>query len=173
MTLGEKVRSLRLAEGELRGLGHDMTQQELARAIKAETGTAISQSYLSQIEGGSRPHLTNPTRLLLARFFKVHPGYLVDDPPGYSTELASEVRTVEGRLDRWLLSGADQFGADAELHAALVKLARVEDSRKCLVLLGRIVSAPNLAERLMDVLGPQEEIAADEPPSPPELGWLQ
>jgi transcriptional regulator with XRE-family HTH domain len=171
MTLGEKVRSLRLAEGELRGLGHDMTQQELARAIKAETGTPISQSYLSQIEGGSRPHLTNSTRLLLARFFKVHPGYLVDDPPGYSTELSSELRSVEARLDRWLLSGADQFNADPELRAALVKLARAGDSRKCLVLLGRIVDAPDLAERLLDVLAPDE--AGAEPPSSEDIGWLQ
>src|SRR5258708_33851147 len=35
----------------------------------------ISQSYLSQIESGTRPHLTNTTRLLLAKFFKLHPGY--------------------------------------------------------------------------------------------------
>ena len=42
--------------------------------------TPLSQSYLSQIESGARPHLTNTTRLLLAKFFKVHPGYLVDDP---------------------------------------------------------------------------------------------
>ena len=43
----------------------------------------ISQSYLSQLESGARPHLTNATRMLLAQFFKVHPGYLVDDPEGF------------------------------------------------------------------------------------------
>jgi len=85
MTLGEKVRYLRLVEGELRGLGRDMSQQEVVRAIGTELGKSISQSYLSQIENGGRPHLTNSTRLLLAKFFKVHPGYLVDDPPGYHT----------------------------------------------------------------------------------------
>lgn len=172
MTLGEKVRCLRLVEGEMRGLGREMSQQEVARATQAELGRPISQSYLSQIESGARPHLTNSTRLLLARFFKVHPGYLVDDPPGYHTELTSELRTVEARLDRWLLQGANQFAADSELREALLKLARADDSRRCLVLLGRIVSAPDLVERLMDVLRPQEE-SAPAPPSPPEIGWLQ
>ncbi len=32
--------------------------------------------------------------MLLAQFFKVHPGYLVDDPEGYQTELISDVRGV-------------------------------------------------------------------------------
>jgi len=80
MTLGEKVRYLREVEGALRGFGREMTQQEVVRAMKMEQRNSISQSYLSQIESGQRPHLTNQTRLLLARFFKVHPGYLVDDP---------------------------------------------------------------------------------------------
>src|SRR4030095_91620 len=89
MTLGEKVRSLRRVEGELRGLGREMSQQETATAIQRELGESFSQSYLSQIESGARPHLTHNTRLLLSRFFKIHPGYLVTDPPGYHTELTS------------------------------------------------------------------------------------
>ena len=72
-----------------------MSQQELMRAIEAETGSKISQSYLSQIESGARPHLTNTTRQMLAQFFKVHPGYLVDDPEGYHPELQSEVRILK------------------------------------------------------------------------------
>jgi transcriptional regulator with XRE-family HTH domain len=172
MTLGEKIKSLRRVEGQLRELGRDMTQQELARAIKAEMGTPLSQSYLSQIESGARPHLTNATRLLLARFFKVHPGYLVEDPPGYHTELTSELRSVEARLDSWLRQGAEHFGGDPELRDALLKVARDDESRRCLVLLGRIVSAPDLAARLMDALGPQEE-SGDFPSSPLEPGWLQ
>src|SRR4029077_14163982 len=83
MTLGEKVRSLRSVEGDLRGLGREMSQQEVADAIRQQLAEASSQSYLSQIESGTRPHLTHHTRLLLSRFFKVHPGYLVTDPPGY------------------------------------------------------------------------------------------
>ncbi len=82
MKLGEKLRYLREVEGSLRGMARAMTQQELARAIKAELKTSMSQSYLSQIESGARPHLTNTTRQMLAKFFKVHPGYLVDDPGG-------------------------------------------------------------------------------------------
>ncbi len=92
MKLAEKIRYLREVEGSLRGLDRAMTQQELVRAIAEETrGKGISQSYLSQIESGARPHLTNTTRLLLARFFKVHPGYLVEDPENFQAEL----RTVE------------------------------------------------------------------------------
>src|SRR5229473_4577140 len=92
MTHGEKLRYLRLMEGNLRGLGRDMTQQEVVRAIGKELKQKISQSYLSQIESGARPHLTNNTRMLLSKFFKVHPGYLVDDPEGYHTELMSDLR---------------------------------------------------------------------------------
>src|ERR1700728_4298464 len=85
MKLSDKIRYLREVEGNLRGLNRAMTQQELVRAIQTDSRTAngkatISQSYLSQIESGARPHLTNTTRLLLAKFFQVHPGYLVDDP---------------------------------------------------------------------------------------------
>jgi len=75
MKLGEKLKYLREVEGTLRGLNREMSQQDVIRAIKLELGESISQSYLSQIESGARPHLTNSTRQLLARFFKVHPGY--------------------------------------------------------------------------------------------------
>src|ERR1700704_6336244 len=105
MKLSEKIRYLREVEGALRGLGREMTQQEVVRAVKKEQRKPISQSYLSQIESGARPHLTNATRLLLAKFFKVHPGYLVDDPEGFQTELASDARGLEGQLDLWLIDG--------------------------------------------------------------------
>ncbi len=49
MTLGEKVRSLRAVEGEMRGLGREMSQQDVVRAIAKELGRSISQSYLSQV----------------------------------------------------------------------------------------------------------------------------
>ena len=97
-----------------------MTQQDMARALKKETGRGLSQSYLSQIESGARPHLTNASRMLLARFFKVHPGYLVDDPEGYHTELTSDLRATEDRLDLWLINGAEQFARDPELSHALL-----------------------------------------------------
>src|SRR6266536_1810927 len=131
-----------------------MTQQEIVRSIKKDLGKTISQSYLSQIESGARPHLTNATRMLLARFFRVHPGYLVDDPDGYHTELLSDLRVFEDKLDLWLIDGAERFRKDAELGEALLRIARYEDSRMCLLLLGAIVETPNLAERLLHVLKP-------------------
>jgi transcriptional regulator with XRE-family HTH domain len=73
MRLGEKIRYLREMEGALRGLDRGMTQQEVVRAIKKEQRKPISQSYLSQIESGARPHLTNATRMLLARFSRCIP----------------------------------------------------------------------------------------------------
>ena len=129
MKLGEKIRYLREVEGSLRGLDRAMSQLELVRAIETETGSKLSQSYLSQIESGARPHLTNTTRQLLAKFFKVHPGYLVDDPDGYSPELQSELRNVEDKLDLWLVAGAERFRRDPELMQALLVLARHEHSR--------------------------------------------
>ncbi len=152
MLLGAKLRYLREIEGTLRGLGREMTQQEIVRSIKKESGKTISQSYLSQIESGARPHLTNSTRMLLAKFFKVHPGYLVDDPEGYQTELISDLGGLENKLDLWLINGAQRFRRDGELSQALLDVARHEDTRLCLVLLGAILENPGLAERLMQVL---------------------
>ncbi len=153
MRLGEKIRYLREVEGTLRGLDREISQQEMARLIQKELGKSISQSYLSQIESGTRPHLTGSTRMLLARFFKVHPGYLVDDPEGYQNELMSEVGALEDKLDLWLVSGAERFGRDAELSRALLAIARHADSRMCVILLGTILENPGLAERLLEVLG--------------------
>jgi transcriptional regulator with XRE-family HTH domain len=154
MKLGEKLRYLRLVEGTLRGSNREMTQQELARTLKREMGGGLSQSYLSQIESGARPHLTNASRMLLARFFKVHPGYLVDDPDGYHTELTSELRALDDRLDLWLINGAEQFADDPEVSRALLQVAKHHDTRKCLILLDAILEAPELVERLTDVLKP-------------------
>jgi len=154
MTLGEKIRYLREVEGSLRELERPMTQQELMKAIRKETGKTISQSYLSQIESGKRPHMTQATRTLLARFFKVHPGFLVDDPEGYHTELVSDLRTTEGRLDVWLLQGSERFASDPEVSEALIKVARDQDTRRCILLLGEILSTPGLAHRLFEALRP-------------------
>src|SRR6185437_15125472 len=160
MKLSEKIRYLREVEGTLRGFDRDLSQQELSRLIEKEQGKKISQSYLSQIESGARPHLTNSTRMLLARFFKVHPGYLVDDPEGFHNELTSDLGAVEDKLDLWLVSGAERFRRDPALRHALITVARHDDSRMCLVLLGAILENPGLAERLMEVLkGPARVIA--------------
>jgi transcriptional regulator with XRE-family HTH domain len=164
--LSDKIRYLREIEGSLRGLGRAMTQQELVRAIAEETpGKSLSQSYLSQIESGTRPHLTNTTRLLLARFFKVHPGYLVEDPEDFqaefrTAELAQSL--AEDRLDLWLVNGAERFGrSDPKLCRALLTLAQHQDSRRCLLLLETILETPALVDRLCQVLS-----TAPTPPVP-------
>jgi hypothetical protein len=164
MKLSDKIRYLREVEGNLRGLDRAMTQQELVRAIQEsnkpksgsrKNGATISQSYLSQIESGARPHLTNTTRLLLAKFFKVHPGYLVDDPEGYNAQLMADIHAVEDKLDLWLVSGAERFRRDPELCQALLTLAQNKDSRRCLLLLEEVLKTPSLADRLLEVLRPE------------------
>ncbi len=164
MKLGEKLRYLREVEGTLRGLGRELTQLEVVRLLREEQGKSISQAYLSQIESGARPHITNATRLLLAKFFKVHPGYLVDDPEGYQTELISDLPVEEDTLDLWLIAGAEKFRRDPELSQALLAVARHADSRLSLRLLAAILETPGLAERLMQVLKPVSP-SAPEPPA--------
>jgi transcriptional regulator with XRE-family HTH domain len=161
MKLSDKIRHLREVEGNLRGLNRAMTQQELVRAIQQENASGkkagkatISQSYLSQIESGGRPHLTNTTRLLLAKFFKVHPGYLVDDPEGYQSELLSDLPTTEDKLDLWLIAGAERFYRDPELCQALLAVANHSDSRRCFLLIEDIIETPALLDRLFQVLRP-------------------
>jgi transcriptional regulator with XRE-family HTH domain len=173
MKLSDKIRYLREVEGNLRGLGRAMTQQELVRAIQEsnksgarKNGATISQSYLSQIESGARPHLTNTTRLLLAKFFKVHPGYLVDDPEGYNAQLLADIHTLEDKLDLWLVSGAERFRRDPELCQALLTLAQNKDSRRCLLLLEEVLKTPSLADRLLEVLRP--ETSKEQPPAQPQ-----
>lgn len=152
MTAGEKIRHLRLIEGRLRGMDREMTQSELVAAIKKEMKKTISQPYLSQLESGKRRHLTNTTRLLLAKFFKVHPGHLVDDPEGFQTELITDFSEREDKLDLWLIQGAERFRKDAQLASALLKLARHENTRHCLLLLARVLDMPELVTRLSDAL---------------------
>src|ERR1700679_2181388 len=168
MKLNDKIRYLREVEGNLRGLGRAMTQQELVRAIEESNrakggrgtrGGTISQSYLSQIESGARPHLTNTTRLLLAKFFQVHPGYLVDDPEGYNAQLMADIHSLEDKLDLWLISGAERFRRDPDLCQALLTLAQNKDSRRCLLLLEAVLETPSLAERLLQVLRPETAAA--------------
>src|SRR3954451_10821198 len=161
MTLAEKFRYLRTVEGHLRGLNRGITQQEIVRAIKREMKATISQPYLSQIESGKRRHLTNSTRLLLAKFFKVHPGFLVDDPEGYNTELLSDLQLEEDQLDIWLINGAERFRSDAAVSAALLALAKHDDTRRCLLLLHGILQTPELLDRLADALGLENHVAQE------------
>ncbi len=154
MTVAAKIRYLRLVEGHLRSFNREMTQKEVVSAIKSELGKTISQPYLSQLESGQRKHLTNTSRLLLAKFFKVHPGYLVEDPDGFQTELLSNLEEEEDKLDLWLVQGAERFRKDPSLAEALLQIARHEDTRRCLLLLAAVLETPDLVHRLWDVLNP-------------------
>jgi transcriptional regulator with XRE-family HTH domain len=153
MKLGEKLRELRILEGAARGLGRELTQAEVSKGIERELGGRVSQSYLSQIENGSRPHLTATTRMLLARFFHVHPGYLVDDIEGLPALIGRHVRTTtDDRLDAWLIDGAEEWKDDAALRNALLAIAKHPHSRRCLLLLGSLAENRELIDHLCRAL---------------------
>src|SRR5690242_146848 len=155
MKLGEKIGILRGVKAGFVGLNRERTHRKILGGIRKKRETTTIQSNLSKLKKVPRPHLTNTTRMLLAKFFKVHPGYLVDDPEGYHTELISDVRTLEERLDLWLIAGAERFRRGPQVKHALLLLAKHADSRGCLVLLGAILETPGLAERLLQVLKPE------------------
>ena len=152
MTLGQKIRYLRTVEGGLRGLGRPMTQLEVVQAMKRKLKKTLSQPYLSQIESGKRPHVTGPTRALLARFFEVHPGFLVDDPPGFDANLESDLGTSEGKLDVWLVHLAERFENDAAVSEALVRIAGQKDTRGAVILLGSILGVAGMEARVRRLL---------------------
>jgi len=148
MQLSEKLKILRNLEGSLRGLNRPLSKSEIVRLISEELNESISQAYLSQLESGKRPHMTEKTRELLSRFFKVHPGYFVSDPEGFNTALTT-VQLDEDKLDAWLLSGADQFSTeDPELAVALRILAGHNTTRELLMLLAELVRSPDQLRRL-------------------------
>lgn len=155
MKLGEKIARLRVLEGFARGLERELTQSEVSQAIRDDLGGSISQSYLSQIENGSRRHLTSETRHLLARFFRVHPGHLVDDLEGHGHMSLKPRRALDDKLDLWLVEGSEEFAADGELSAALLAIAKHDHSRECLILLGAIVENKQLIDRLVEKLAPE------------------
>lgn len=130
MNLGEKIKHLREVEGELRGYNRPMTQMEVVKAMYEELHERISQAYLSQLESNKRLHLTASSRDLLSRFFKVHPGYLVSDPPDYSTDLLSDMEHTSDRLTTWLAASAEEWHSEPALYELLERLAKVEDPRR-------------------------------------------
>ncbi|PYQ31289.1 MAG: transcriptional regulator [Acidobacteria bacterium] len=147
MTLGQKLAKMRALAGFSRGLGRELTQAEVSKGVREELGGKISQSYLSQLESGARPHLTSGTRLALARFFKVHPGYLVDDLEEHHPHKPRH--GLDDQLDLWLIDGSEEFAADPTLSEALLRIAKHENSRDCLVWFGSIVENRQLMERLI------------------------
>lgn len=141
MDLGDKMKTLRQHAGRVRGMDRPLTQKELARAIHAETGIPISQGYLSQLENGRRVHLTSRSREHLARFFRVHPGYLVSDPDAavpHAPLLHSEHVVAQHALARlavhprhdrvWALIDLLVDLPDAELEDIFARLCRGRDT---------------------------------------------
>jgi transcriptional regulator with XRE-family HTH domain len=132
MNLAEKIKHLREIEGELRGLNRPMTQMEVVKAMHEELGESISQAYLSQLESSKRLHLTASSRDLLARFFKVHPGYLVSDPLGFSTDLLSDMQDGADRLETWLIANSAEWRTEPALSELLQRLVETADPRRYL-----------------------------------------
>ena len=159
MTLGQKLTHLRMLEGHARGLGREMTQVEVARAVRDEQQGQLSQSYLSQLENGARTHMTSTTRLLLAKFFKVHPGHLVDDLDDMPPMGVRPRRELDDQLDLWLIEGSEQFADDRRLSDAILKIAKHPQSRECLMLLGSIVENRDYIDRLIEAFVPQPQPA--------------
>ncbi|HEY5004124.1 MAG TPA: hypothetical protein VII61_13270 [Ktedonobacteraceae bacterium] len=143
MNLAEKIKHLREIEGELRGLNRAMTQIEIVKAMQEELHESISQAYLSQLESSKRLHLTASSRDLLSRFFKVHPGYLVSDPPDYSIDLVTQMESDGGdRLNTWLTAGAQEWSAEPTLQELLLRLAEVEEPLRYLEAFQRLMEFP-------------------------------
>jgi transcriptional regulator with XRE-family HTH domain len=159
MKLGEKLTHLRMLEGHARGLNREMTQAEVARAVREEQNGQISQSYLSQLESGSRTHMTSNTRLLLARLFNVHPGHLVDDLEDMPTVRVRPRRELDDKLDLWLIEGSEDFADDRQLGTALLNIAKHPHSRECLMLLGSIVENHQFIDRLIEAFVPSPQPA--------------
>jgi transcriptional regulator with XRE-family HTH domain len=142
MNLAEKIKHLRDVEGELRGYNRPMTQMEVVKSMQEELGESISQAYLSQLESAKRLHLTASSRDLLSRFFKVHPGYLVSDPPDYSTDLLTDMGNEEGRLNTWLSASASEWRVEPALHELLELLAEVEEPLRYIEAFRKLMDLP-------------------------------
>ncbi len=140
MNLAEKMKHLREVEGELRGYNRSMTQMEVVKAMQEELGKSISQAYLSQLESAKRPHLTASSRDLLARFFKVHPGYLVSDPPDFSTDLLTDMENDERHMETWLLASASEWRSEPALSELLQGLGEAEEPRSYIESFQRLLS---------------------------------
>lgn len=151
MELSDKIKHLREVEGELRGLGRAMTQTEVVKAMQDELAETISQAYLSQLENGKRVHLTASTRDLLARFFKVQPGYLVSDLEDFSTDLLTDLASDTDRLHTWLAASAEEWRIEPLVADFFERLAGLENPRLYLTLFRELLSMP--AESVEELVG--------------------
>jgi hypothetical protein len=157
MRLADKLRHLRFVEGNHRGLGRSMTKAEVVRAMRSELGEGISHPYLCQLEGGSRVHMTAGTRELLARFFKVLPGYLVDDPEGFEETPRTELPAGPERLRSWFAVQAEELSDEPFLAHVMFKLSRAEDPGRYVELLDRLLElSPPELDRVAETIRRRE-----------------
>lgn len=148
MTLAEKLKNLRLQEGKARSLNRALTQSEVSRLIRMETGRGITQAYLSQLESGKRRHLTADTREQLAHFFKVHPGYLVDDLD------TPRRRRSKSPLNQWLLDGHDAMRqSDPAIANLLLDLASDRNTPRYLALVQALRRKKDVMRKLLKEMG--------------------
>ena len=149
MRLGEKLKVLRDMEGMCRQRGRGLSKAETVKLIREELGERISLAYLSQLETGTRSHMTHKTRQLLARFFRIHPGYLVDDPEEFQHGVGAPLPTTADSLGAWLHAGAARFADDSDVAQTLERLATCPDRRNALRLFRGLLTTPGLIERLL------------------------
>ena len=158
MNLSEKIKHLREVEGELRGLNRPMTQMEVVKAMQEELNESISQAYLSQLEKGKRVHLTATSRVLLANFFKVHPAYLVSDPPDYSIDLLTDMENDTDRFETWLIASAAEWQSEPEIYSFFQHLSGVENPRRYLAVFEQLLREPvEELEHLVHSYNPSKE----------------
>jgi len=147
--LGEKLRVLREVEGTCRQRSQGLSKAETVKLIRDELGERISLAYLSQLETGTRRHMTHKTRQLLARFFRVHPGYLVDDPEQFQHLVGAPLPASRDAFGAWLHAGAARFADDPDIAETLERLALAPDRREALRLFRDLLRTPGLIERLL------------------------
>ncbi|GAC1457540.1 MAG: hypothetical protein PVSMB4_17400 [Ktedonobacterales bacterium] len=149
MELRHKLLHLRAVAGRHRGLQRPLTQGEVVAAMRQAQGTSVSQAYLSQLERGTRTHLSNKSREALATFYGVHPGYLVTDPPDfapYPAPAAHGETSVQagphtgGAWVAWAVPGLHALLHDPSAHALLSRLGDHPDPRRVLQLLEHLLA---------------------------------
>jgi transcriptional regulator with XRE-family HTH domain len=128
-----------------------MTQTEVVKTMQDELHETISQAYLSQLEKGRRVHLTANTRDLLARFFKVQPGYLVSDLEDFNTDLMTDLDSETDRLHTWLAASAEEWRTEPLIADFFERLAWVENPRLYLAFFNELLAMP--AETIESLFG--------------------
>jgi hypothetical protein len=99
--------------------------------------------------------MTQSSRTVLARFFKVHPGFLVDDPRAITRNWFPTCGPPKGSSMCGCCKVRSVSPAIRQVSEVLIKVARDKDTRRCLLLLGEILNTPGLADRLFEALRPE------------------